>query len=388
MVCTCSAAAVKAEAAAGVSVASLSFCIERAAEEDRAQRVLATVRNRLLELEDVLREDGAITGVLVRTWLSFSEQWRAAVARARTLAQLGVLVSALRERAVDWDIFYVEPSSLDRKTWQRMQVPQPGELTRSYIPEAGESIVYFGLGHQQAVTTVTKVLKREAAAIKKSVDSRRRRERERKEREREREKERERLQKQAGLEGGDVDGVAAAGAGDDGAGGGGSAAKTPASAKKKKKRPPPKAAAAMAPLEDADGAVGDAGLDIGDDDDDDDEAEEDGEQLRRTALEMLAHSKPREGVCKCEVADVTYHYDRVEEPYCRVKLRVAQWFAGAQGDAVLTHKQHGSDHKPGTVLRMPSLCVVKDGCFVCGDGGEVMKVSCCAMGVGCTAHLE
>jgi hypothetical protein len=48
--------------------------------------------------------------------------------------------------------------------------------------------VYVGGGHGGAVLAATKVLKREAAAVKKSVDSKRRRERERREREREREK--------------------------------------------------------------------------------------------------------------------------------------------------------------------------------------------------------
>jgi hypothetical protein len=114
--------------------------------------------------------------------------------------QLGNLVVAMKERAVDWDLMVVETSNLDRKAWLRaLRPPADPTAQKSLIPDVGDRVVYFGGGHASAVATAIKILKREAAAVKKSVDSKRRRERERRERERERERQqRQQAQEEAG----------------------------------------------------------------------------------------------------------------------------------------------------------------------------------------------
>jgi hypothetical protein len=100
------------------------------------------------------------------------------------------------------------------------------------------------------------------------------------------------------------------------------------------------------------------------------------EQRRLTALELVARSKPREGVAMAEVAEVTYHMDRRGTAYCRVKMRVLQWYAGVQGDAGLKQLHHtmqqGGVAVP--VTRVPSMCLAGDVCAKCGQPGEVLLV--------------
>ncbi len=107
-------------------------------------------------------------------------------------------------------------------------------------------------------------------------------------------------------------------------------------------------------------------------------AQEEDEQMKLTALELLARSKPRDGVAHADVTEVSYHFDRLGSPYCRVKLRVQQWLAGVHPDAVVKQVQHAhqavSGGKPATVLRVPSLCLVRGSCYECGAGGEVLQV--------------
>lgn len=73
-----------------------------------------------------------------------------------------------------------------------------------------------------------------------------------------------------------------------------------------------------------------------------------------------------------EVAEVTYHFDRLGTPYCRVKMRILQWCAGVQQESTVKQLQHAQHGKPSTVLRVPSLCVVRSSCNECGAGGTVL----------------
>ena len=87
-----------------------------------------------------------------------------------------MLLSQFRERGVDWDVLTVSPSEIDRRTWLRTEKFQgpvsaggsgPAAFTRSFVPEVGQRVYYFGTGHRSAVLTASTQVKRAISAWKK-----------------------------------------------------------------------------------------------------------------------------------------------------------------------------------------------------------------------------
>lgn len=334
-----------------------------------------------------------------------------------------MLLSCFRNRAVDWDVLTISPSEIDRRSWLKIEKfegpvsaggASNGPLLRAFIPDVGTRVVYFGAGHRAAIATANVQVKRAISAYKKSLDSRRRRERERLERERERELERIREAKimaEKAAKGEPVEEFVSeflpdedvADNDDDDLGpdddidldeeGQPKKKKKPASKLPKLKATPKKSSKKAAGSAKKGQAVAAAEPDAVDFDDaagadfeDDDEfAADDGlSSLKPTAWELLVRSKPRDGAAKCDVVDVSYHTDRNGDPYCRVKLRVVEWFAGADNAAPRQPRDSASH---STTVRLPSLCVMKDNCTICGDGGDLLKVCAGPCGNGCCGGL-
>ena len=77
-----------AAASNALAVSMFQFCCATVAREERAAAVLAALRSCLLEFEQVLRVEGAQSGVLLPSWIPYSETWRNAVQGARTMSQV------------------------------------------------------------------------------------------------------------------------------------------------------------------------------------------------------------------------------------------------------------------------------------------------------------
>lgn len=105
-----------------------------------------------------------------RTWDLHRDGWRGAVSRAASGSALSVLLHMMSIKCVEWSALGQSVSLLTKHMWMRLG--KPGSA-RSYVPDVGAEVVYFGAGHAIAAAAERAYLRR-LVSSSKSVGKQRR----------------------------------------------------------------------------------------------------------------------------------------------------------------------------------------------------------------------